>query len=202
MPECTKKDFLRYVDEHYECIYVPSLHPAVYDGDKCVVAPDCRVWRNIEADMNTTFCPSTQLVPNMEIVHDRAVAELFRGCANGCRFCQAGFIYRPVRERTLDDAYNLCVNLLESTGYDELSLNSLSTSDYSQLMPLLDRLLPYCIETAAGLPWLSSPPRITAPAEPSLLASISPMLVKIGGFACSCPVRKMVLPISLAVSMS
>ena len=100
MPECTKKDFLRYVDEHYECIYVPSLHPAVYDGDKCVAAPDCRVWRNIEADMNTTFCPSTQLVPNMEIVHDRAVAELFRGCANGCRFCQAGFIYRPVRERT------------------------------------------------------------------------------------------------------
>lgn len=144
MPECTKKDFLRYVDEHYECIYVPSLHPAVYDGDKCVVAPNCRVWRNIEADMNTTFCPSTQLVPNMEIVHDRAVAELFRGCANGCRFCQAGFIYRPVRERTLDNAYNLCVNLLESTGYDELSLNSLSTSDYSQLMPLLDRLLPYC----------------------------------------------------------
>ena len=93
--------------------------------------------------MNVTFTPQTQLVPNMEIVHDRAVAELFRGCANGCRFCQAGFIYRPVRERSVDNAFQLCKNLIESTGYDELSLNSLSTSDYSALMPLLDRLLPY-----------------------------------------------------------
>lgn len=139
----TKREFLRYVDEHFSCIYVPSLHAAEYDGDSCVVAPDCSVWRNIEADLNTTFTPYTQLVPNMEIVHDRAVAELFRGCANGCRFCQAGFIYRPVRERTVDNAFELCTRLLESTGYDELSLNSLSTSDYSQLMPLLDRLLPY-----------------------------------------------------------
>lgn len=139
----SKSDFLRYVDEHYECIYVPSLHAAVYNGDVCVKAPDCRAWRNIEADFNTTFTPYTQLVPNMEIVHDRAVAELFRGCANGCRFCQAGFIYRPVRERTVDNAFDLCKRLLENTGYDELSLNSLSTSDYSQLMPLLDKLLPY-----------------------------------------------------------
>lgn len=139
----TKKEFLRLVDEKYSCIYVPSLHPAVYDGDKVISLPDREVWRNIEKDLNTTFTPHTQLVPNMEIVHDRAVAELFRGCANGCRFCQAGFIYRPVRERTVDNAFDLCKTLLESTGYDELSLNSLSTGDYSGLMPLLDRLLPY-----------------------------------------------------------
>ncbi len=138
-----KIDFLRYVDEHYECIYVPSLHPALYDGDKVLKVPDRRVWRNIESDMNTVFTPRTQLVPSMEIVHDRAVAELFRGCANGCRFCQAGFIYRPVRERTAENAFELCRDLLESTGYDELSLNSLSTSDYSELMPLLEKLYPY-----------------------------------------------------------
>ncbi len=139
----TKSEFLQFVDENYSCIYVPSLHPAVYVGDKVVSLPDKTVWRNIEKDMNTTFTPYKQLVPNMEIVHDRAVAELFRGCANGCRFCQAGFIYRPVRERTLENAFSLCTRLLENTGYDELSLNSLSTGDYSQLMPLLDKLLPY-----------------------------------------------------------
>lgn len=138
-----KIDFLRYVDEKYECIYVPSLHNAVYEGDKIVEAPKRKVWRNIEPNMNTVFTPRTQLVPSLEIVHDRAVAELFRGCANGCRFCQAGFIYRPVRERTPDNAFELCKNLLESTGYDELSLNSLSTSDYSGLQTLLDRLYPY-----------------------------------------------------------
>lgn len=142
-PGVKKKAFLRYLDENYSCIYVPSLHEATYVGDKVQAIPQTTVWRNIEADLNETFTPQTQLVPNMEIVHDRAVAELFRGCANGCRFCQAGFIYRPVRERSVDNAFELCTNLLKSTGYDELSLNSLSTSDYSGLMPLLDKLLPY-----------------------------------------------------------
>lgn len=141
-----KSDFLRYVDEKYDCIYVPSLHDAMYMGDKVQTPPQTTVWRNIEPDMNTVFTPKTQLVPSMEIVHDRAVAELFRGCANGCRFCQAGFIYRPVRERTADNAFDLCKSLLENTGYDELSLNSLSTSDYSGLIPLLDRLVPYAKE--------------------------------------------------------
>lgn len=140
----TKAEFLAWVDEHYSCIYVPSLHPAEYQGDVVVSLPNRSVWRNIETDMNTVFTPQVQLVPNMEIVHDRAVAELFRGCANGCRFCQAGFIYRPVRERSVDNAFELCKNLLQSTGYDELSLSSLSTSDYSGLMPLLEKLLPYC----------------------------------------------------------
>ncbi len=142
----TKKQFLRYVDDTYNCIYVPSLHPANYCGDIVTSLPSKSVWRNIEKDMNTTFTPYTQLVPNMEIVHDRAVAELFRGCANGCRFCQAGFIYRPVRERTVENAFDLCTRLLQSTGYDELSLNSLSTGDYSGLMPLLEKLLPYAEE--------------------------------------------------------
>lgn len=141
-----KTDFLRHVDEKYSCIYVPSLHDATYIGDKVVVPPQTAVWRNIEQDMNTAFTPTTQLVSSMELVHNRAVAELFRGCANGCRFCQAGFIYRPVRERSADNAFELCKALLENTGYDELSLNSLSTSDYSGLQPLLDKLIPYARE--------------------------------------------------------
>lgn len=142
----SKSEFLRHVDENYECIYVPSLHDALYDGDKVVTAPSKKVWWNIEENLDQMFTPQVQLVPNIELVHNRAVAELFRGCANGCRFCQAGFIYRPVRERSADCAFELCKNLLESTGYDELSLTSLSTSDYSGLMPLLEKLLPYAKE--------------------------------------------------------
>ena len=139
----SRAEFLRYVDEKYDCIYVPSLHEAIYDGEKVTKIPDGTVKRNVEKDLNAIYTPQTQLVPNMEIVHDRVVAELFRGCANGCRFCQAGFIYRPVRERSWQNSLDLCKNLVESTGYDELSLNSLSTGDYSGLMPLLDELLPY-----------------------------------------------------------
>ena len=146
MKGVSKSEFLRYVDENYSCIYVPALHEAVYSGDKLISLPQTEVWRNIEPDMNTVFTPTTQLVPSMEIVHDRAVAELFRGCANGCRFCQAGFIYRPVRERSADNAFQLCKALIENTGYDELSLNSLSTSDYSELLPLLEKLYPYAKE--------------------------------------------------------
>ncbi len=91
-------------------------------------------------DLEHTYFPEKALVPNLEIVHDRAVMELFRGCANGCRFCQAGFIYRPVRERSVDNVYNTCRDLIKNTGYDELSLNSLSTSDYSGLLELIKRL--------------------------------------------------------------
>lgn len=142
----SKKEFLQFIDDKYDCLYVPSLHPAEYRGDRPVTLPSKTVKRNVEKDMDSVFTPQTQLVPNMEIVHDRAVAELFRGCANGCRFCQAGFIYRPVRERSAENAFSLCKNLLESTGYDELSLSSLSTGDYSGLQQLLEKLYPYAAE--------------------------------------------------------
>lgn len=139
----SKSQIIEYLDSKYSCLYAPALHPATYKGTTPSVLPNKVVRRNVEKDLNSIFTPSTQLVPNMEIVHDRAVAELFRGCANGCRFCQAGFIYRPVRERSKQNALDLCKSLIETTGYDELSLNSLSTGDYSGLLPLLDDLLPY-----------------------------------------------------------
>lgn len=139
----TKAQFLQYVNDKYDCIYVPSLTHVEYQKGVPVKIVGKIAKRNIEKDLNTAFTPTMQLVPNTEVVHDRAVVELFRGCANGCRFCQAGFIYRPVRERTADNAFEWCKQLLQNTGYDELSLNSLSTSDYSGLECLLDKLLPY-----------------------------------------------------------
>ncbi len=151
MKGVSKKEFLAYIDAEYDCLYVPSLHNARYDGDKVAVLPDKKSVRYIERDLNSAYAPTVQLVPNMEIVHDRAVAELFRGCANGCRFCQAGFIYRPVRERTADNAFDLCKSLVENTGYGELSLNSLSTGDYGGLMPLLNKLLSYAEQNRVKL---------------------------------------------------
>jgi len=138
-----RQQFLQYLHQTYDCIYVPSLQGVQYQDGKVVSVGSKIVKRNVVADLNQAFTPNTQLVSNVELVHDRAVLELFRGCANGCRFCQAGFIYRPVRERTVDNAFSLCTQLLQNTGYDELSLNSLSTGDYSGLSQLLDKLLPY-----------------------------------------------------------
>lgn len=126
----SKTEILKAIDEVAGC-FCPPLYP---DGKYK------RVVMQKMYDLEHTFFPHTSLVPNLEIVHDRAVMELFRGCANGCRFCQAGFIYRPVRERSVDNVYNACRDIIRNTGYDELSLNSLSTSDYSGLMDLIGRL--------------------------------------------------------------
>lgn len=101
--------------------------------------PKCA--KRIIRDLDKVFFPESFIVPYIDIVHDRAMLEVMRGCIRGCRFCQAGFIYRPNREKHAPalerDAHNLC----ESTGYDEISLTSLSTSDFDELEPLLDNLL-------------------------------------------------------------
>ena len=128
-------------------VYVPSLIDVIYNEDGTVkefIAKETAtlpITKRIIKDLDGVFYPDKFVVPFIDIVHDRSQLELMRGCIRGCRFCQAGFIYRPVREKHFGtlckDAHNLC----DSTGYEELSLTSLSTSDYGELEPLLDDLL-------------------------------------------------------------
>ncbi|MGN0761215.1 MAG: radical SAM protein [Christensenellales bacterium] len=119
----SKSEFLRLATE-IDGVYVPSI------GN--------RTKRAVVQDLDEAYFPTSILVPNCDIVHDRSTIELFRGCANGCRFCQACFFYRPIRERKPDTLVRYATQLMDNTGYDELSLCSLSTSDYSHLKEIVD----------------------------------------------------------------
>ena len=142
----SKAAFLREAAQ-IEGVYVPSLYDVTYheDGTIAAVTPQngvpAMVRKRIIRDMDTAYYPESFVVPFIDIVHDRAMTEIFRGCIRGCRFCQAGFIYRPVREKSVDtiDRQSRC--LCETSGYEEFSLSSLSTSDYTHLEELLKRLL-------------------------------------------------------------
>lgn len=135
-----------------EGIYIPSFYDVSYDENNLIKkveakynAPQKAVKR-IVSDLDKSFYPKSFVVPSIEIVHDRVTAEIFRGCIRGCRFCQAGFIYRPIREKTAKTINEQSKCLCESTGYDEISLCSLSTSDYTEIEPLLDSLLDWTID--------------------------------------------------------
>lgn len=141
-----KQAFLREAAQ-IEGVYVPCLYDVEYNNDgtiKQMIPKDNApktVKKRIIKDLDNTHYPENFVVPYIEVVHDRAVQEVFRGCIRGCRFCQAGFIYRPVREKSVDTVLTQAKALCENTGYDEISLSSLSTSDYTQIEPLLNKML-------------------------------------------------------------
>lgn len=128
-------------------VYVPSFYTPEYHEDGTIrairhepFAPE-KITRRIVKDMDKAYYPESFVVPFIEIVHDRTVAEVMRGCVRGCRFCQAGFIYRPLREKTPETINRQAKALCDNTGYDEISLASLSTSDLSGIVPLLEELI-------------------------------------------------------------
>lgn len=131
-----------------EGVYVPSFYDVEYNEDQTVksVTPnrECanpHPRKRIIIDMNKVEYPERFIVPYIDTVHDRIVLEIFRGCTRGCRFCQAGMIYRPIREKNFARLKEILEKLIKTTGYDEISLVSLSTSDYSQLAELTDYLV-------------------------------------------------------------
>ena len=145
----TKQEFLHKVAK-IEGIYVPSFYTHTYhaDGTIAAIAPEPgvpeRVKKRIVQDMNTAYFPTKTIVPSTQIVHDRSNLEIFRGCIRGCRFCQAGFCYRPIRAKSADVLCKQAIESLEDSGNSEITLASLSTSDYRELETLADGLLDYC----------------------------------------------------------
>ncbi len=152
----TKEAFLLAVSK-IPGIYVPSFYRHEYNEDgtlKQIVAlngaPEVITKRIVE-NLDTAYYPTKMIVPSTEIVHDRANLEVFRGCIRGCRFCQAGFSCRPVRRKSAEVLFKQAVDTLTDSGNNEITLSSLSTSDYRELKELTDELIPYCGENRVNL---------------------------------------------------
>jgi len=143
-------DKLKFLEKaaSIEGIYIPQFYEEIYNDDgtikeRIVLNPNAKetIKKRIIKVLSKSYYPEKSILPYIDVVHDRVVLELFRGCTRGCRFCQAGMVYRPVRERSTDTLINQAERLLSSTGHDEVSLTSLSSGDYSCLPDLTIRLL-------------------------------------------------------------
>lgn len=143
---------------HLKGIYVPSFYKVTYlkDGRVESVTPKKETYhsvikKRIISNFDQVPYPLFPVVPNIDVVHDRITLEIFRGCTQGCRFCQAGMIYRPVREKSVNTLLELAEKILSHTGYEEISLSSLSSSDYSEIERLITRLVDRFKEKGVGV---------------------------------------------------
>ena len=152
----TKERFLQEVAK-IPGVYVPSFYRHEYneDGTLSAIVPlngaPKKITKRIIEDLDNAYWPIKMIVPSTEIVHDRANLEVFRGCIRGCRFCQAGFSCRPVRKKSPEVLYRQAVETMEDSGHNEITLSSLSTSDYRGLKELTDALIPYCADHKINL---------------------------------------------------
>ncbi|SFU80452.1 TIGR03960 family B12-binding radical SAM protein [Butyrivibrio sp. INlla21] len=158
-----RKDGMSRIDFLHECaklqgIYVPAFYDVKYKEDGTILSmlpiyddiPKV-IYKEMCLDLNETFYPTKPVVPYIKITQDRVVLEIMRGCIRGCRFCQAGQLYKPLREKDVEHLKELAIEALKNTGYEEISLSSLSSSDYTMLPELIDFLIKSCNEKKVNI---------------------------------------------------